>query len=74
MSTNSEPSWAAPEAPAAYPPASGTSPDTARSKGRRSRAHREPGYGQAPKAASGSSYPGTDPPSKIGRASCRERV
>ena len=61
MSTNSEPSWAAPEAPAAYPPASGTSPDTARSKGRRSRAHREPGYGQAPKAASGSSYPGTGP-------------
>ena len=61
MSTNSEPSWAAPEAPAAYPPASGASPDAARSKGRRSRAHREPGYGQAPKAASGSSYPGTGP-------------
>ena len=61
MSTNSEPSWAAPEAPAAYPPASGASPDAARSKGRRSRAHREPGYGQAPKAASGSSYPGTRP-------------
>ena len=61
MNTNSEPSWAAPEAPAAYPPASGASPDAARSKGRRSRAHREPGYGQAPKAASGSSYPGTGP-------------
>ena len=61
MSTNSEPSWAAPEAPAAYPPASGASPDAARSKGRRSRARREPGYGQAPKAASGSSYPGTGP-------------
>ena len=61
MSTNSEPSWTAPDAPAAYPPASGASPDAARSKGRRSRAHREPGYGQAPKAASGSSYPGTGP-------------
>ena len=35
--------------------------DAARSKGRRSRAHREPGYGQALKAASGSSYPGTGP-------------
>ena len=61
MSTNSEPSWTAPDAPAAYPPASGASPDAARSKGRRSRARREPGYGQAPKAASGSSYPGTGP-------------
>ena len=60
MSTNSEPSWAAPDAPAAYPPASGASPDAV-PKGRRSRARREPGYGQAPKAASGSSYPGTGP-------------
>ena len=60
MSTNSEPSWAAPDAPAAYPPASGASPDAV-PKGRRSRARHEPGYAQAPQAASGSSYPGTGP-------------